>query len=60
MFDQGWRWVVTGPGDAVLGYYETEEEAQGKANSLNAQTQHSPATAAKSPIRTGEALDCAR
>lgn len=35
MFDQGRRWTVVGPGDTVVGYYATEEEAQQSADKLN-------------------------
>ncbi len=35
MFDQGRRWTVVGLGSAIIGYYESEEEAQRKADALN-------------------------
>jgi hypothetical protein len=54
MFDQGRRWVVVGPGDVIMGYYETEEEAQRKADALNRQAYASGGSlrAARRPLRS--------
>jgi hypothetical protein len=40
MFDQGKRWIVTGQGGNVVGYYETEDEARAAADKRNASDQH--------------------
>jgi hypothetical protein len=39
MFDQGKRWIVTGQGGNVVGYYETEDEARAAADKRNASDQ---------------------
>jgi len=36
MFDQGKRWIVTGQGGNVVGYYETEDQARAEADKRNA------------------------
>lgn len=36
MFELGFRWVVVGPGGAILGYYLTHAEARARAEILNA------------------------
>jgi hypothetical protein len=36
MFELGFRWVVVGPGGAILGYYLTDADARARADVLNA------------------------
>jgi hypothetical protein len=35
LFDQGFRFLVRGPGDTDIGHFKTEEEAQREVDALN-------------------------